>query len=767
MNDEKTNKIMSSEELDDVLPKYEPIKLSGKNLAQNYVSAFNTGMNIYQCINYLQGNIDWTINAVNDVVKSWNNEVSESIDQSKAIVRETTTEQFNTEWTNKQPELIEQVNTLTTNQFNNEKSIFNDELNALNARMDTFTNLSEGSTTGDAELKDIRVGANGVTYNTAGDAVRGQYNQLKEDLNHYIHKPTLEDNNKFPRAKYGNIEWVEQGLPTDEQTSNAINNWLNAHPEATTTVSDNSLTVNKMVIGTLGYITPEMFGAYGDGEHDDTVAIQSALNKGGVVVLKGDYKVSQQNKLHVDLKDKDINYCLLIPSNTKVFIEGKIYVSGQTQCFMSNESSGITISGGTFVWDELNRDYSYSRGCLAFNKCKNVIVDNVYSTNSVVTAFSCENITTSNCIFERINTMQVDSAFGYHRTSHSIIDKCVVLGNTNDGDILCYGDCHDIKITNCYLKADHYLPKWNIGAQGICLDSGCFNCTVTNNYAEKYYAPIDIKTLAHGIVVSSNQLKANVIGIRISEGEQVNINDTILVDGNIIDFAGGVRSFDLQGTNGLASYTIRQCGIFVSHAQALISNNIIYSTDSTDSIIGIYLFKNESSADIVGNRLFNYCTTPEVYISSGLFIACNGGEAKTSVANITGNVLGTKAETFGAITPIKVINSDECKIVGNVIKGGTSPFEFNNVSRVVINSNEISGNPTADHLMVATNIGQFLLCGNTVFLLGGQFRVLSKSNITLSASKGNLLTSNGNNIYETGCEKHEDMIIKGDGTLVN
>ena len=140
MNDEKTNKIMSSEELDDVLPKYEPIKLSGKNLAQNYVSAFNTGMNIYQCINYLQGNIDWTINAVNDVVNSWNTEVSESIDQSKAIARETTTEQFNTEWTNKQPELIEQVNTLTTNQFNNEKSVFNDELDTLNARMDTFSN---------------------------------------------------------------------------------------------------------------------------------------------------------------------------------------------------------------------------------------------------------------------------------------------------------------------------------------------------------------------------------------------------------------------------------------------------------------------------------------------------------------------------------------------------------------------------------------------------------------------------------------------------
>ena len=255
MNDEKTNKIMSSEELDDVLPKYEPIKLSGKNLAQNYVSAFNTGMNIYQCVNYLQGNIDWTIKAVNNVVKSWNTELSESIDQSKAIAKETATEQFNTEWNKKQPELITQVNTLTTNQFNKEWSELENQINqewselenqinttlenqnttlenqnikindiqnkqnvsenkindtidtqnnkinliktqqdnlsskqtTLSQRMDTFTKLSSGSTTGDAELQDIRVGANGITYNTAGDAVRGQYTQLNDELSTVVY----------------------------------------------------------------------------------------------------------------------------------------------------------------------------------------------------------------------------------------------------------------------------------------------------------------------------------------------------------------------------------------------------------------------------------------------------------------------------------------------------------------------------------------------------------------------------------------------------
>lgn len=51
------------------------------------------------------------------------------------------------------------------------------------ARMDSFTNLAEGSTTGDAELIDGRVGADGVTYANIGDAIRGQVTDLKSDIN--------------------------------------------------------------------------------------------------------------------------------------------------------------------------------------------------------------------------------------------------------------------------------------------------------------------------------------------------------------------------------------------------------------------------------------------------------------------------------------------------------------------------------------------------------------------------------------------------------
>lgn len=52
----------------------------------------------------------------------------------------------------------------------------------LQGQIDEFTALTPGSTTGDAELTNIRVGADGVTYPTAGDAVRANDSALKSQL---------------------------------------------------------------------------------------------------------------------------------------------------------------------------------------------------------------------------------------------------------------------------------------------------------------------------------------------------------------------------------------------------------------------------------------------------------------------------------------------------------------------------------------------------------------------------------------------------------
>lgn len=171
--------IIDDDKLKNILPKYSELKLSGKNLAQEYVSAFNTGMNIYQCINQLQGYIECVIKAVNDVVVQWN-EIIDS--QTKDIInasKQATTEQFNIEWQKNKAQLDTEIEGIIQNQFNQD---WQEKENAINTKINgVSTDLAKFKT----ETNTI-ISKNQSAFNTFKEETNTKFTTNKKELTDLI-----------------------------------------------------------------------------------------------------------------------------------------------------------------------------------------------------------------------------------------------------------------------------------------------------------------------------------------------------------------------------------------------------------------------------------------------------------------------------------------------------------------------------------------------------------------------------------------------------
>lgn len=154
-----------------------------------------------------------------------------------------------------------------------------------------------------------------------------------------------------------------------------IKNWLDKHPEATTTVLDGSLgdvkfTDELKTKSIKDYVTPQMFGALGDGIHDDTQAIQYCLdNYDYTYIPNGNYKISglcidgHYKRLECDGNLISSNSIIVVNSSYSV-----INLNGFNEC----ENDGIILDLSQKPDDD-NFNIQFNTICaknLKFNKSR-------------------------------------------------------------------------------------------------------------------------------------------------------------------------------------------------------------------------------------------------------------------------------------------------------------------------------------------------------------------------------------------------------------
>lgn len=375
-------------------------------------------------------------------------------------------------------------------------------------------------------------------------------------------------------------------MPTQE----AVNNWLNDHPEATTTVQDHSLTFDKMAIGTLGYFTPEMFGAVGDGVADDGQSIKQAiLNAGenGIIYL-GDDKIYNIGSNEFTLLN-----------GQKVIGGGTLYQPIEHICKTIITTSGNNIINGITI-----------KGCYS--------TDTDSSKNTAI-LLKGDNIIVKNCVIDgKGNGFWGDNTYG----NNTIIENNKILF-TIRGIYICRNiENIENRITGLIIKNNYIAYKSGYSGVDIdntrgCIIAGCKGALVEGNTILGAPMSFGIQNLPTTDVAFVN----NMCDVYVSM-----VGDTLLCSNNIIDIRlRPSEHCEYSWDDG--SFP----GIEIAGNNIVVSNNEIYGVKmalSTYSTIGHY---RENS--IIGNSIKN-CERG-LYLRGCSEISINGNIITDCKASIT------------------------------------------------------------------------------------------------------------------------------------
>lgn len=314
---------------------------------------------------------------------------------------------------------------------------------------------------------------------TVGDELSG----VMSDLNQ-MRTATASDVGKALKVKTvtsGKVtEWEfgASGGADPSAIAEAVADWLEEHPEAIT-VNDGTITKAKLssdlsdMVDAINYVTPEEYGAVGDGVTDDTAAIQAAIDSAytsGKIV-----RLSRKTYLTEVIAIKNPTYNLII--------EGCGY--GTVLKRKSNQTGVINVQGTSAV-DVIIRNLTVdgnvnggtSGNLRAINvtrrSTETVLIENVHITNArcglyigywdATQHYGVVNVTVRHCKFSNNTMNELVIAVG----KNIYIDDCYFDAGPDDSsliDIESHGDgayFDNVVFNSCHIKQ-------NSGADVQCI----------------------------------------------------------------------------------------------------------------------------------------------------------------------------------------------------------------------------------------------------------------------------------------------------------
>ena len=282
-------------------------------------------------------------------------------------------------------------------------------------------------------------------------------------------------------------------------------------------------------------VTPEMFGAIGNGTADDTEAVKAAFNSGKTVKLRGKYKctsditITQANQLSIEGIDVNESGFIFVGSAHLDIRPSKAFELRMTRF-------AITGSGYNNMLLEISNINNIYASEVAFSE----------STGTLVNLSSCGIV---------------------------YFDKCIFAGSNKPN---VYMQCDGIQVNNTY---PIYITNSNIWNIKTFITGDAKRCFIENNWIEGVYS-----------IIKTNYTEAGCVFNMISNVYQTTYNDTVdYTARHLIDISPYALSTVTVSDNLIINYTQSHHADYInirgdSTCRINFENNTFFSILSSDFV---------------------------------------------------------------------------------------------------------------------------------------------------------------------------------------